>query len=109
MAITLTDAAIQRLLEIRKMRQSEGEYVRLGVQTGGCSGMNYTMDFVAAPHPKDRVFEFAHDIKVCIDPKSYLFMNGTEVDWKQDLMSASFEFRNPLARSTCQCGESFTL
>jgi len=109
MALTLTDAAIERVLQLRKMRQCDTEVLRVGIKTGGCSGMNYTLEFVAESHPKDRVFQFAHNIRVCIDPKSYLFMNGTEIDFKSDLMSASFEFHNPLAKSTCQCGESFTL
>lgn len=109
MAITMTDAAITRVVQLKTMRQAETEYLRVGIKTGGCSGMNYTLEFVAEPHPKDRVFTFAQDVRVCIDPKSYLFMNGTEIDFKQDLMNASFEFNNPLAKSTCQCGESFSM
>jgi iron-sulfur cluster assembly protein len=108
MAIKLTDAAIARLTEVRRMRQAPGEVLRVGVRSGGCSGLTYYLDFVPAPEPKDRVFDFPQGIRVVVDAKSYLFMNGTEVDFVTDgMMSSNFEFRNPLARTTCACGDSF--
>lgn len=107
MAIKLTEGAIARLVEVRKMRGNTEEVLRIGVKSGGCSGMSYYLDFVPAADPKDRVFDFAQGIRVVVDAKSYLFMNGTEIDYVSTMMSSSFEFRNPLAKQTCSCGESF--
>jgi iron-sulfur cluster assembly protein len=107
MAIKLTEAAIARLNEVRKMRGNPDEVLRIGVKSGGCSGLSYYLDFVPAAEPKDRIFDFPQGIRVVVDPKSYLFMNGTEIDYISSMMSSSFEFRNPLARQTCSCGESF--
>ncbi len=109
MAITLTPAAVERIAEIKRRRQTPDHLLRVGIRGGGCSGLSYFVDLVEAPGPKDKVFEFDQGVKVCVDRKSYLFLNGTEIDFKKDLMKQGFEFHNPLAQRSCSCGESFAI
>lgn len=112
MAIELTERARSRIRELAIKRQTPDHVFRIGVRGGGCSGLSYFVDFAPAPAEKDKVFEFdAADgkIKVAIDRKSYLFVNGTIVDWKSELMKTGFEFTNPIAKTSCSCGESFTV
>lgn len=112
MAIQLTERAVTRVVELAKKRQTPDAFFRIGIRGGGCSGLSYFVDFAEAADPKDKVFEFGADtgkVKVLIDRKSYLFLNGTEVDWKAELMKTGFEFKNPLSGKSCSCGESFTL
>lgn len=112
MAITLTDRAANRIRELRVKRQTPGACFRVGVRGGGCSGLAYFVDFAPAPDAKDKVFAFGEgdgEVKVLIDRKSYLFLNGTEIDWKSELMKTGFEFHNPLAGKSCSCGESFSV
>lgn len=111
MAIQLTDRAVNRINELKVKRQTPDHFFRIGIRGGGCSGLSYFVDFAEAADPKDKVFEFGEEagkVKVLIDRKSYLFLNGTEVDWKTELMKTGFEFKNPLASKSCSCGESFT-
>jgi iron-sulfur cluster assembly protein len=111
-AIELTDAAVARVRELAQKRQTPDAFFRIGIRGGGCSGMSYFVDFAESADPKDKVFEFGPDegkIRVLIDRKSYLFLNGTNVDWKSTLMKTGFEFRNPQQKSACGCGDSFTI
>ena len=108
MALTMTEAAVERVSALMKKRQTPDAVLRVGVRGGGCSGLSYYMDFVDQPEPKDKIFEFS-GVKVAIDRKSYLFLNGTEIDFQQGMMKTGFEFKNPLASRSCSCGESFTL
>ena len=75
---------------------------------GGCSGLSYFMDLVDGTEPKDKLFEFGGH-QVAIDRKSYLFINGSEIDFQQTMVKTGFVFNNPLASRSCSCGESFTL
>ena len=111
MAIQLTERAVNRIHELKLKRQTPDHFFRIGIRGGGCSGLSYFVDFAETPDPKDKVFEFgdAEKVKVVIDRKSYLFVNGTEVDWKSELMKTGFEFHNPLAGKSCSCGESFSV
>ncbi len=112
MAIQLTERAVDRINELKVKRQTPEHFFRIGIRGGGCSGLSYFVDFAEQADPKDKVFEFGPDdskVKVLIDRKSYLFLNGTEVDWKTELMKTGFEFKNPLAAKSCSCGESFTM
>ena len=109
MAVTLTSAAIARVNELKKKRQSPDSYLRIGVRGGGCSGLSYVLDFTDEPGPKDKVFEFDAGVRVVIDRKSYLFVNGTEIDFQKGMMKTGFEFKNPMASRSCSCGESFSL
>jgi iron-sulfur cluster assembly protein len=108
-AITITEAAIDRVEAIKRKRQTPDAVLRVGVQGGGCSGLSYFMDFVAEPEEKDKIFEFAEGIRIAIDRKSYLFLNGTEIDFERTMMKTGFLFNNPIAGRSCSCGESFTL
>lgn len=112
MAIELTDRARNRILELAVKRQTPDHVFRIGIRGGGCSGLSYYVDFSPAPAEKDKVFAFGPEgeqVKVAIDRKSYLFLNGTIVDWKTELMKTGFEFTNPLSKTSCSCGESFTV
>ncbi|MCO4745040.1 MAG: iron-sulfur cluster assembly accessory protein [Proteobacteria bacterium] len=104
MALTLTDAALNR---VREKRETPNKWLRLGIRGGGCSGFMYAMDFVEEPQDKDRRFDF-DDVKVCVDIKSYLFLTQTTLDFEATLMHTGFVFRNPDAAKTCSCGESFS-
>lgn len=112
MAVELTERAINRIRELAMKRQTPDHVFRLGIRGGGCSGLSYYVDFAPKAEEKDKVFSFGPDegkVTVVIDRKSYLFLNGTIVDWKTELMKTGFEFTNPLAKTSCSCGESFTV
>ncbi len=112
MAIELTEDAVARVRELAHKRQTPEAFFRIGIRGGGCSGLSYFVDFAEAADPKDKVFEFGAEgarVRVVIDRKSYLFLNGTQVDWKSGLMKTGFEFHNPLAGKTCSCGDSFSV
>lgn len=109
MAITISEAAIQRVVAIKKKRQTPDALLRVGVRGGGCSGLTYYMDLVDKPEERDKVFEFEQGVKVAVDRKSYLFVNGSELDYEKSMVKTGFVFRNPLASRSCSCGDSFTL
>lgn len=107
MAITMTTVAaahIQRSLEGR----GKGEGIRLGVRTTGCSGLAYVLEFVDEIAAEDTAFE-CHGVKVIIDPKSLVFLDGTELDFTREGLNEGFKFTNPNARGECGCGESFNV
>jgi iron-sulfur cluster assembly protein len=107
MALSLTPAAARRVTEIMKAQGLETDHgVRVGVKSGGCSGLSYLLE-IDAPADKDRVFE-SEGVKVFCDAKSYLYLNGTEVDFASDLMNGGFKFTNPNVQRTCGCGTSFS-
>jgi iron-sulfur cluster assembly protein len=107
MAISITSGALERLSSLKKRRQTPTAVLRVGVRGGGCSGLSYFMDLVEGAQPKDKIFTFdGHQIAV--DRKSYLFLNGTEIDFEKSMKRTGFTFNNPLASRSCSCGESFT-
>ena len=81
--------------------------LRLGVLGGGCSGLSYQFKFDAKPRPTDYVFDF-EDVKVFVDPKSMVFLDGMTLDWKDSLLQSGFVFDNPHAQKSCGCGTSFS-
>jgi iron-sulfur cluster assembly protein len=88
--------------------------LRVGIRGGGCSGFSYVIEFHdGAPRPKDRVLDYvAQDgtpVRVVVDPKSLLYLNGSVLDWEQTLMQQGFKFVNPQEKSSCGCGHSFTV
>jgi iron-sulfur cluster assembly protein len=108
MAIALTERAAIRVREIIEQQGLQGHHgVRLGVKSGGCSGLSYTLD-IDEPASNDRVFD-SHGLPVFCDPKSYLYINGTEVDFSSDLLNGGFQFTNPNAQRSCGCGTSFNV
>ena len=88
--------------------RATGMGVRLGVQTTGCSGLGYTMEFVDETNDDDSIFE-NRGVKIVIDAKSLVYLDGTEVDFVKDGLNEGFEFNNPNSKAECGCGESFTV
>ena len=84
------------------------DYIRVGVKSGGCSGLSYELAFDNLEQDGDNVFE-TNDIKVHIDKKSFLYLFGTELDFTDGLNGKGFQFINPNASRTCGCGESFAI
>lgn len=109
MAVTMTQAAIERIAAIKKSRQTPEAILRVGVRGGGCSGLSYYIDFVDTTDAKDKIFTFENGVTIAVDRKSYLFLNGTEIDYQKGMMKTGFEFKNPMASRSCSCGESFSL
>ncbi|MHC4294653.1 MAG: HesB/IscA family protein [Planctomycetota bacterium] len=108
MAITITERAAERMKGVFKENDlPETAALRVGIKGGGCSGFSYTLDLAEKPAQDDEVFE-SHGVRIICDPKSYLYLNGTEVDFSADLLKGGFVFNNPNATGTCQCGTSFS-
>jgi iron-sulfur cluster assembly protein len=107
--IGLTERAANEVRRIVKEQHlPEGTVLRVGVKGGGCSGFSYTLGFDDNVNEIDQVHE-AHGIKVVCDPKSFLYLSNTEVDFEESLMGRGFKFGNPNASKTCGCGESFSV
>ncbi|RTZ74589.1 MAG: iron-sulfur cluster assembly protein IscA [Gammaproteobacteria bacterium] len=107
MAITLTEAAADRVRAFLANR-GKGIGVRLGVKTSGCSGMAYVIEFVDELEENDEVFE-DHGVKLVVDRKSLVYLDGTEVDYGKEGLNEGFKFSNPNAKAACGCGESFSV
>ena len=107
MAIHLSDIAAAR---VRHYLQNRGKGIglRLGVKTTGCSGLAYVIEFVDELREDDEVFE-SNGVKVVVDRKSLVFLDGTEVDYAKVGLQEGFQFKNPNAKDACGCGESFTV
>ena len=105
MAIAFTDTAAARARAL--VTEKGAGWMRLGIRSGGCSGLSYFVDWVGTPDETDKQFEF-EGLRVCVDRKSYLFLNGTEIDFEESLVKRGFVFHNPAAKRSCSCGESFT-
>jgi len=107
MAITLTEAAANHVRNFLDNR-GKGVGVRLGVRTSGCSGMAYTLEFADELEEDDLVFE-DHGVKVVVDPKSIVYLDGTELDFAKEGLNEGFKFNNPNVKDACGCGESFNV
>jgi len=108
-AIHLTERAarmIRTLLEKEGVSPEVGG-LRVGVQGGGCSGLSYAMRLDTQPRDRDKIFE-EHGARVFVDPKSFLYLNGTTLEYEETLMRQGFVFQNPNAARNCGCGSSFT-
>ncbi len=104
--IQVTDKAVSK---IRDAFQREGIAeggLRLGVLGGGCSGLSYQFKFDRKPRPTDKVFDYS-GVNVYVDPKSFVFLDGMTLDWKDSLIHSGFVFENPNAKRACGCGTSF--
>ena len=102
--ITVTELAAQ---EVKKIIESEGKYLRIGVMGGGCSGFRYSLDLTDDKTDTDEVFP-QDGLTVICDSKSHLYLDGTTIDFKDELMGRGFVFNNPNASSSCGCGSSFS-
>ncbi|MFK5985776.1 MAG: iron-sulfur cluster assembly protein IscA [Pseudomonadota bacterium] len=107
MSITLTQNAADRIKKFLDNR-GKGIGLRLGVKTNGCSGMGYAIEFVDEVLDEDNIFE-DKGIKVVVDPKSLLYIDGTEIDFAKEGLNEGFKFNNPKAKDSCGCGESFSV
>jgi len=107
MAITLTDAAAKHVTQFIANR-GKGLGLRLGVRTTGCSGMAYIIEFADEIEDGDVVFD-DNNVKVVVDPKSLVYLDGTELDFSREGLNEGFKFNNPNVKDECGCGESFTI
>jgi iron-sulfur cluster assembly protein len=107
-AVTLTDAAAERVREI--MANAEKDYVglRVGVKNGGCAGQEYTFAYAEQIEPLDEVVE-DKGVTILIEPKAVLFLIGSEIDFETTKLASKFVFRNPNETDACGCGESVTI
>ncbi|MBU1690548.1 MAG: iron-sulfur cluster assembly protein IscA [Gammaproteobacteria bacterium] len=104
MAVTLTEKAATHIRNYIEKR-GKGVGLRLGVRTSGCSGMSYTLEFADEFNDTDSQFE-SFGVKVLVDPKSLVFLEGTELDFVREGLNEGFKFNNPNVKSACGCGES---
>lgn len=107
MAITMTEKAadhVKRQLDQR----GKGIGIRVGVKTTGCSGMAYVLEFVDEANSEDVVYQH-HGVQLLVDPKSLVYIDGTEMDFVKEGLNEGFEFNNPNIAGECGCGESFTV
>ncbi|MEB3321999.1 MAG: iron-sulfur cluster assembly accessory protein [Synechococcaceae cyanobacterium] len=112
--ILITDPALRQLAQLVR-QQGEDKVLRVGVRSGGCSGMSYTMDFIEAAdiRPDDEQYTYSPAdgpaFRVVCDPKSLLYIYGMQLDFSSALIGGGFNFTNPNATQTCGCGSSFAV
>ena len=112
--ILITNEAIEQISSLLK-NQTDKQALRVGVRSGGCSGMSYTMDFIGVDEIKadDKVYDYSlsteQRFQVVCDPKSLLYIYGMQLDFSKDLIGGGFNFVNPNASQTCGCGSSFAV
>ncbi len=112
--ILITNDAIEQISNLIK-GQIDKKALRVGVRSGGCSGMSYTMDFISSNeiNPDDKVYEYSlnsdQSFQVVCDPKSLLYIYGMQLDFSKELIGGGFNFVNPNASQTCGCGSSFAV
>ncbi|MFK5890046.1 MAG: iron-sulfur cluster assembly accessory protein [Flavobacteriaceae bacterium] len=108
--IQVSETAKKKVLEMMKDDgfDTATDYVRVGVKSGGCSGLSYELKFDNKSHETDKVFE-TNGIKIAVDKKSFLYLVGTTLEYSGGLNGKGFVFNNPNANRTCGCGESFSL
>jgi len=102
----LPNASARLLGLLEKQGKATYGALRVAVVGGGCSGLQYKMDLVDGPADRD-IMVTSNEVRVVVDPKSALFVAGSELDWSDDLQSGGFKVANPNAEVTCSCGESF--
>ena len=107
MALALTETASKHVKKLLEEQNLHGVFLRLGVKGGGCSGLSYSLEFDSELGPHDKKFDVDGVQMVC-DAKSYLYLNGTTLDYVTEGLQGGFTFINPQAKSSCGCGTSFT-
>ena len=103
--ITLSESAAIKIKSLLETKEETG--IRAGVRGGGCSGFTYKLEFDNKKE-NDRVIK-SHDLEIYVDPKSFLYLMGTQIDFVDELHQSGFKFVNPNAKRTCGCGESFSI
>ena len=106
--ITVSDEAAEKVSQLMKEKGAPGYGLRVAVMGGGCSGFQYKLEFEEAPNDMDQVIE-SNGVKVFVDAKSSLYLNGVVLRYDDGLMGSGFRVENPNARTTCGCGESFSV
>ncbi|WP_109859109.1 iron-sulfur cluster assembly protein IscA [Aggregatibacter segnis] len=107
MSISLTESAADRVKTFLEKR-GKGIGLRLGIKTSGCSGLSYMLEFVDTLNEDDQVFE-QHGVKVIVDTKSLVYLDGTQLDFVKEGLNEGFKFTNPNVKDECGCGESFNV
>jgi iron-sulfur cluster assembly protein len=107
MAVSLSPVALKRVKELMESQNLQHAFLRMGVKGGGCSGLSYNLEFDTELGKFDKQFDI-DGVKVVVDAKSYLYLNGTTLDWVNQGLTGGFTFVNPNAKSSCGCGTSFT-
>ena len=107
MALALTETASKHVKKILEEQKLQGVFLRMGVKGGGCSGLSYSLEFDSELGPHDKKFD-VDGVSVVCDAKSYLYLNGTTLDYVTEGLQGGFTFINPQAKSSCGCGTSFT-
>lgn len=109
MSVELTERAAKEVKTIldQQKRDAEKTYLRVGVKGGGCSGFSYSLDLTEVKGENDELWD-SRGVKMICDPKSQIYLEGTTVDFKDEIMGRGFVFSNPNATNTCGCGSSFT-
>jgi len=107
MAVHVSPTAVKRVKELMVSQHLDNAFLRMGVKGGGCSGLQYNLEFDTELSKFDKQFE-VDGVKVVVDVKSYLYLNGSTLDWVTQGLTGGFTFVNPNAKSSCGCGTSFT-
>ena len=107
MALALTETASKHVKKMLEEQKLQDVFLRMGVKGGGCSGLSYSLEFDSELGPHDKKFDVDGVTVVC-DAKSYLYLNGTTLDYVTEGLQGGFTFINPQAKSSCGCGTSFT-
>ena len=107
MTVNLSEAALKQVKQLMAAQNLENVYLRMGVKGGGCSGLSYSLEFDNEVGPHDKTFDI-DGVKVVVDAKSYLYLNGTTLDYVTQGLTGGFTFVNPNAKSSCGCGTSFS-
>ena len=104
--IEITEKAAKQIRVILEEENKPEAGIRVGVKGGGCSGLSYSLSVDDSAHDEDQTFE-GHGVKIFVDPKSFLYLAGTHLDYTDGLNGSGFKFENPNAARTCGCGSSF--
>jgi len=107
MAVILTETASKQVKKLMQDQKLEQVFLRMGVKGGGCSGLSYSLEFDTEKGKHDKTFEI-DGVPVVVDAKSYLYLNGTTLDYVTEGLQGGFTFVNPQAKSSCGCGTSFS-
>jgi iron-sulfur cluster assembly protein len=106
--VGVADSAVKRLQLLLAERKTPEAGLRIAVKGGGCSGLAYSMEWSEKPRERDKIFE-RDGVRVFVDPKSYLYLIGTELVYEEGLMASGFKLQNPNVKAACGCGESFAI